>query len=526
MSAVKSEMADARGGPREGSPRDSETSDTPAWDQSHDALRTDHLQADLKGRSVRGGVVTVASQGGQFLVQSVSTVVLARLLVPADFGIVAIVTVVTGLAMGFADLGLSEATIQREDITQDQVSTLFWINAAIGLGLTLITIALAPVLAWVYQEPRLVAITICSSLTFLINGFRAQPDALLKRRMRYSALAIKDIISNALGVSVAIMVALRGDGYWALVAAPLTTNLCQLMFSWLMVGWRPNLPRRNTKVGSMVTFGGNVATSYFIFNLNRSADNALIGWYWKAAPLGLYSRAYNLLMLPLRQLSAPVASVAIPAFSRIQNDPERYARYYLATIRVMMWIIAPLFGFLFVAAEPVIVLVLGRQWLEAAPVFRILSISGPGQLLLDTTIWILVSRGRSEKLLRLLLYISPFILGSFLVGLPFGIKGVAVSYSVVLLLILPWILKFSFRDTQLTLEALGWTLFFPISTGLAGVFVAELGLHFINPQRVIAQLFVIGCGFLAAYFLSALAPSVREEMMSFRKLFGEFRLSN
>src|SRR5713101_8395930 len=197
----------------------------PAQQQLVDALNTDHLHADLKGRSVRGGLVTLTSQGTQFLMQTVSTVVLARLLVPAEFGMVAMVTAITGLAFAFADLGLSEATIQRKEITHDQVSALFWINVAVGLGLMLVTAALAPVLSRFYREPRLVDITLLLSVTFLIGGLRVQPDALLKRQMRFSSLAIRDVASYALAVPIAIAMALRGAGYWALVALPLMLNL-------------------------------------------------------------------------------------------------------------------------------------------------------------------------------------------------------------------------------------------------------------------------------------------------------------
>ena len=143
-----------------------------AQEQQLDTLSTAHLQTDLKGRSVRGGLFTLASQGAQFVIQSVSTVVLARLLTPADFGLVAMVTAITGLAVAFADLGLSEATIQRQEINYDQVSTLFWINVAIGLTLTLATAALAPVLVWFYREPRLKDVTLVLSLTFLIGGLK------------------------------------------------------------------------------------------------------------------------------------------------------------------------------------------------------------------------------------------------------------------------------------------------------------------------------------------------------------------
>ena len=503
----------------------SQGSSIAAQPQLLDAFSTEHLHADLKGRSVRGGLLTLSSQGAQFLMQSISTVVLARLLMPADFGLVAMVTAITGLGQAFADLGLSEATIQHPEISHNQVSTLFWINVGIGLTLTSVTAALAPVLAWFYREPRLQDITLLMSLTFLIGGLRVQHDALLKRQMRFSSLAIRDVASYTLAVPAAIVLAWRGAGYWALVALPLTLNLTQMVLSWLMVRWMPGLPRRGAKVRSLIVFGGNVAASYVIFTANRSADSVLIGWYWGAGPLGLYSRAYNLLMLPVRQLGAPARSVAVPAFSRIQDDPERFARYYLRTANLIMWISAPIFGFLFVAAEPVIVLTLGNRWREAAPVFRLLAIAALGQLLLESTLWLFVSRGQSKRLLKLLLIISPLIIGSYAVGLPFGIKGVALSGSLVLLAIFPQILKFAFRGTTLTLGRLGQAILCPISLCLAGVFLAELALHLIAPQRIVSQLLVIGLAFAATYLLSALIPSVRAEVMSFKELSGELGLS-
>src|ERR1700733_11680402 len=254
--------------------------------QAPDAFSIEHLHADLKGRSVRGGMLTLTSQGAQFLMQTVSTVVLARLLTPADFGLVTMVTAITGLGQAFADLGLSEATIQRPEISHEQVSTLFWINVAIGLGLTALTAALAPVLAWFYREPRLIDITLLVSLTFLIGGLRVQHDALLRRQMRFSSLAVRDITAYIFAVPVAILLAWRGFGYWAIVALPLTLNFTQMVLTWLMARWIPGPPRRDAKVRSLIVFGGNVAASYLVFNANRSADSILIGWHWGAGPLG------------------------------------------------------------------------------------------------------------------------------------------------------------------------------------------------------------------------------------------------
>ena len=485
-------------------------------------LSTKHLHTDLGGRSVRGGLATLTSQGTQFVIQSVSTVVLARLLTPADFGVVAMVTAITGLGQAFADLGLSEATIQCEEISQGQVSTLFWINVAIGLALMLVTIGLAPVLAWFYREPRLEDITFALSLTFLFGGLRVQHDALLKRQMRFMPLAIRDVAAYALAVPLGITLAWHGFGYWALVAIPLTLNATQMTLSWLIVRWMPGLPRRDAGVRSMISFGGNIAASYLIFNVNRNADNVLVGWHWGAGPLGLYSRAYNLLMLPVRQLTGPAGSVAVPAFSRIQADPVRFANYYLRMVNLVLWISTPVFGFLFVAARPVIIVVLGRQWLEAATVFQILAISALGQLLMDTTVWLLVSRGQSERLLKLCLVISPIVVVSFLIGLPFGIEGVALSGSLVLVSILPWVMKFTFRDTLLTVRRLGRAIVWPISLCLAGVIAGEVALHLTAPQRVHEQLLAVALAFAAVYSLSVLIRPVRQEAGSFRRLLGHF----
>lgn len=483
-------------------------------------LSTEHLQPDLKKHSVRGGLLTVTSQGAQFLIQSVSTVVLARLLTPADFGLVAMVSAITGLGQAFADLGLSEATIQRKDITHDQITALFWINAAIGLGLTIVTAGLAPVLASFYREPRLVAITLVMSLTFLIGGFRVQADALLKRQMRFSSLAVRDVATYVFSVALAIILALRGYGYWVLVALPLSLNGTRVILSWLMIKWRPGLPRRGANVRSMVTFGGNVAASYFMTNINRSADSVLIGWHLGAAPLGLYSRAYNLLMLPVRQLSIPATSVAVPAFSRLQNDPERFARYYLRAANLMMWISAPVFAFLFVAAEPVIALALGNQWRGSAPVFKILVFSALGQLLFDSIIWLFVSRGQSGRMLRLLFVISPIIVLSFAVGLPFGIDGVAFCGSLVLVGILPWVLKFAFRDTTLTLKRLARAVLCPVSLSVVGIIIAEIAVRAVVPEHIYSQLLVPASVFAIVYLLAALVRPVREELTSIWGLLG------
>jgi PST family polysaccharide transporter len=492
-----------------------------------DDLKTEHLNENLKGQSVRGGALIALSQGSQVLLGMIFTVLLARLLTPADFGLVAMVTAVTGLGQAFADLGLSEATIQCPEISPDQVSALFWINSAVGLGLMLITMGLAPVLARFYREPRLVVITLVLSSTFLIGGLRVQPDAILKRQMRFKTLALRDVTSFSLAILVAITMGFQGAGYWAIVAFPLTANSIQMAVSWLVVEWRPDWPRRITDVGPMVAFGGHVATSYLINNLSGGMPNILLGWYWGAGPVGLYSRAYNLLMRPVTQILIPAGGVAIPALSRIQGDPVRFARYYLRAMNLIMWVSAPILGFLFVAAKPVIILLLGNKWQDAAPVFQLLSISALALPLFQSTSWVLVSSGRANRFFRMTLITCVVTIATLSVSLPLGIKGVALWCSLVQVVMLPCALKYGYRDTLLTLRALGRALVFPISLSLLGALGAELALHFaVSAGNVghISALLVVAMSFAAIYLLAFLFPQVNEEIVTLISLLRDLGL--
>ncbi len=495
-----------------------------AINQSLNSFDTGHLHADLKGRSVRGGAITLTSQGVQFALQSVATVALAHMLAPADFGLVAMVTAITGLGQAFADLGLSEATIQHPEITHEQVSKLFWVNVGIGLVLTVISASLAPLFVWFYHEPRLRMIGYAASLTFLIGGLRVQHDALLQRSMRFFALAVRDVTAYAVAVPVAIYIAWRGAGYWAIVALPLVLNTTIMSLSWVMTRWIPSLPQRKASVRSLIAFGGNVAVSYLTIAVTRSADSVLIGWKWGAGPLGLYSRAMNLLLLPVRQLGAPARRVAVPAFSRLQDDSDRLARYFMRTANLIMWITAPIFGFLFVAATPVIVLTLGRQWRSAGPVFQILAIFALGQLLYELLIWLLISRGESRRLLKLVLILCPVTIAGYAIGLPFGIRGVALSGALTMLFTFPWVLHFGFRGTELSLSRLGKHLISPLIASLAGVVTGELALHLAGQMSPVLQLLIVGPAFAAGCSLALILASVREEAKQLKNLFQSFRV--
>ena len=392
-------------------------------------LATSHLHGALKDRSIRGGTVILFSQAAKFLISTAGTVVLARLLAPSDFGLVGMVAALTGVIATLGDLGLSSATIQRQDLTHDQVSTLFWINVGVGTVMSSLVAACGPAVAYFYRDPRLVGITLVSSLSFLLGGLASQHYALLTRQMRFGAMALVQSGSALLAMIVAVAMALHGFGYWSLVVSGVLQAAGLALFSWVSIGWKPGRPRKGCGVRSLLAFGGHLTGYNLLTYVTRNADNVLIGRYLGAAPLGIYSKAYGILMLPVQQINAPVNGVLLPALSRLQDQPEAYRRYFLRAIEIVALIGMPIVIFAFADARLVILTLLGPKWMGAVQIFRLLAPAAAVGTISMAPGWIFTSLGMAERQSRWAVLSSPVILGGFLVGLHWGVAGVAASFS-------------------------------------------------------------------------------------------------
>jgi len=403
---------------------------------------TEHLTGDLKRRSVRGGAATFAGQGAKFILNLGSTMVLARILTPQDFGLIAMVTAVTAFIMIFRDLGLSMATVQRAEINHGQISTLFWINVALSAALMLVTLVLSPAVAWFYEDPRLVAVTAALSIAFLFGGLTVQHQALLRRQMRLSAVATIDVVSMAAGILTALLCAWAGMGYWALVWMQIATAVANAAGVWIASDWRPGWPVRRSGVRSMLAFGGNLTGFGIVNYFARNFDNVLIGRFCGAQSLGLYSRAYSLLLFPIGQITAPMTAVAVPALSRLQSEPERYRRFYLKAIKLIAYVSMPLVAAMGVLSTEIVRLVLGKEWLDASPIFMVLALAAILQPVGSTVGWIYISGGQTRRMFAWVCIVTPLILLSFISGLPWGAIGVASGYAICnILIIVP---QFSF----------------------------------------------------------------------------------
>lgn len=407
---------------------------------------------EIKRRSVRGGVQVFAAQGVKLCLQITSLAVLSRLLKPEDFGLIAMVTAITIFIGMFKDMGLAVATVQAPTIDQYQVSTLYLINVSVSVLLTFITVAASPLVAWFYGEPRLVAVTACLALGFTVSGLSVQHFALLRRTMNFRKIAIIEVASVLAGFVVGIGSATAGLGYWSLVTSQLVTLVVSTCGAWFAFPWKPTMPGSWRTVRSLVRFGGNLTAFELVNYFNRNLDNLLIGKFWGAVELGFYARAYNILMLPLSQINAPLGAVTVPALSAVASDPARFRSYYLRALSIVTLITAPLAALLAVQSEEIIRLVLGPEWSPSVTIFRYLALSILVQPICNTSGWLYTATGRSDLLLKWGGIGSVFIVLSFFVGLPFGSSGVALCYSVVMLL---WTLPCMYVATRHTAITLG-----------------------------------------------------------------------
>jgi len=478
------------------------------------------LTEGLGIRAARGGVVTLASQLLRQVIHLAFTMVMARILLPSDYGLVAMVTAVTGFMSVFKDMGLSMATVQRQEISADQVSALFWVNAGLGLALTLITACLAPLLAWFYKEPRLLWITLALAAGFLVSGFAVQHQALLQRQMRFSALALVDVATLLLECAVGIAAALVGWGYWALVLTSLSASLARTGGLWIACHWRPRGPLlREAGVRAMLAFGGRLSASNILTYLARNLDNVLIGRFWGEQQLGLYAKAYSLLLLPISMINAPVAAVAVPALSRLQNDPQAYKRLFLKAISLVAFVTMPGAAFLIGTSYDLIRVILGENWVGASPVFLALAISAPVQAIYNAQGWLYVSMGRTDRLLKWCLVSSGLIVLSFVIGLPQGARGVALSYSCAVLLIMLPSFRYAFEPTAIRVLDLLKAIAEPLAVSLASLALGVLLLRYLPLSSSLARLAV---GFLAQAMVylsvSAFLPGGRAHLGEGRRL--------
>jgi O-antigen/teichoic acid export membrane protein len=427
---------------------------------------------DLKEKTIRGGVARVAAQAASFILRVGSLMILARVLGPREFGLVGMVTAFTGVLDLFRDFGLSAAAIQRKAVTEEQISTLFWVNLLVGAILALLTLASARAVAGFYHEPRLIGVTMVLGVGFLFNATGVQHGAILQREMRFTALAVINTVSLGVGIATAMLGAMAGYGYWALVAMTVTSPLVASIGFWVATGWVPKRPRKRTGIRSMMRFGGtltlNGLLAYFAYNL----DKVLLGRFWGANVLGIYGRAYQLVNIPTANLNSAAGEVAFSALSRLQDDPYRLRNCFLKGYSLVLAMTIPITIACALFANDIVRVLLGPKWDAAADIVRLLAPTILIFGIINPVGWLMTSLGHVVRSLKLALIFGPLITAGYLVGVPYGPTGVAIGFSGVMVLCAIPLTAFCLRGTPVSLRDIVVTSAWPLASAIVGGAIA------------------------------------------------------
>ena len=387
-------------------------------------------KGDHGRRSLRSGVVSVTARGVNIVIQVGSTIFLARLLSPHDYGLVGMVSALVGFAPTLIDLGTTDAAVQKSRISRDEVSALFWLNVGIGGGLSVLVAACSPLIARFYHEPELQRIALVSSLTFIFSALSCQHYALLRRAMMFRRIAMIDIGANLFSSGLAIGMAFCGSGYWALVVRSILVAFFLTVGVWWECRWLPGLPKLTSGVKDMLKFGAHLTGFTMTDYAARSGDRVAIGYWYGAGQLGFYQNALMLYENVLSVLTVPLHTVATASLTKLREDIEELKRCWATALASLSFFAMPAFGILAVTGPDAVVLLLGDKWAKAGSLLSIFAFRGIAHIVERTLGWLHVAAGRSDRWLRWGVASSLVQLAALGCGLPFGLRGVAIAYTV------------------------------------------------------------------------------------------------
>ncbi|MGE0830833.1 MAG: lipopolysaccharide biosynthesis protein [Hyphomonadaceae bacterium] len=383
-----------------------------------------------RGRTAGWIFITGGAQLLKMLISIASAAILGRMLNPVDFGLMATAAPIIALATMIQNLGLNQALVQHPDLKTGHINALFYITMLVSGVVCALLLAAAPLIALFFHEPRLADIVRVLALVTLLSAASATPLGLLNRNLRFSKLAFAEVAAAALGLTAAAAYAAATGSYWALVLMQAVNIVLVLACATIWSGWAPGRATFDADVRKMLGFGAGFSTFNLLNFLSRNADNLLIARFNGASPLGLYDRAYKLMLAPLGQAIMPFARVLTPVLARLQDQPEAYRRHYAETTGILMAAVQPALLVTVIFSNDVIPVVLGERWIAAGPIFFWLALTGLHQVYTSTFGWLFISQGRGKDF-AILGFAGAFLaISSFVVGLPGGPLGVAMAYSI------------------------------------------------------------------------------------------------
>jgi O-antigen/teichoic acid export membrane protein len=386
----------------------------------------------LRQRTVHGIAWTLVTRVATQIASYAVSVALARMLLPADFGLVGMIGVFTGFASVFIDFGIGSAIVQRKEISREQLSSGFWATLAMGAILTALFVVGAPLIARFYGRMELTRITQVCAFTFLLSSIGIVPRSLFVREMKIKQLMLFDLSVSLSGGLVSVALAISGAGVWTIVVASLWTAAGQSLLPLVAGKWRPSGSASFEDLKPLLAIGLGLLGFSVINYWARNFDNLIVGSLMGETQLGIYSRGYSLMLLPISQIGATLGGSLLPALSKMHEDKARSARVFLRILRLMSFAAFPAMVGLCVVADPFVRALYGVKWLGLIPVLRVLALVGALQATTNPTGWLYIAQGRTDRLFRWGLAANPLVILALYLGARAGsIFTVAVAYLVI-----------------------------------------------------------------------------------------------
>jgi O-antigen/teichoic acid export membrane protein len=383
--------------------------------------------ADLGRLAKRGGIASVVGVYGNGIVQVVGVVILARLLTPEDFGLAALVIVFSRFAPLLIDCGMTDATTQRNKISQGQISALFWLNSGIGFAVAGLLAASGPLMVLLYHDDRLQPIALYSALTYVFTGISIQHMSLLRRSMKFVEIAKVQFFGAFIGLVFAIALAKSGYGYWALVFRPIVSAVCVAAGAWLACRWKPGIPVFDADVKSMFQFGLHVLGFTMPYSIARILDRVALGMFYAPREVGYYQNAQNMYENAFLSPVAQLHGVGSAGLSKLRSNPAALRQKYEATLSILAFFVMPAAALLSVIAQDVTVVLLGETWRRSGLLLSIFALRGIVEFIELSQGWLHVSSGHAARWKNSGIANSCVWVVAILVGLPYGAEGVAVG---------------------------------------------------------------------------------------------------
>lgn len=400
---------------------------------------------ELKEKAVRGTFWTGGGQIVRQVVQILTSVMLARLLVPEDFGLIAMAMVFVGVAQLIADFGIGAAIVQRDSVSDRILSSCFWINLAISAALAAFVALSAGLVADFYGNDRVEMVLRILSLNLVLAGMLVLPRALLYRNMDFQSVAMAEVTGTAVGSTTAILLAWNGHGVLALIAQPLVGGSAMLAVTWVRSRWLPRLCVDVDSIRDMIGFSVNLLGTNLLNFVNRKADNFIVGKMIGSHAAGIYAFAYQLMLYPLGQVSTVIVKVLFPTLSKMKHDLTEFAQTYLGAVRFISLVTFPLMIGLFMVADVFVPTVFGEQWSEMVPILKVFCFAGMAQSITTVVGTIYMSTGEVKAMFRITVLQTPIQVFGFLLGAYFGLFYVALIYMLISLGFFVWMHLAAFR---------------------------------------------------------------------------------